>query len=73
MIPAVGACSNNGEQRAIKKTPEQTIVAACINAETGVGNYFLLLRRKTFGLYLHPVPALPGHKGALRRVSEATK
>jgi len=29
--------SNNGEERAIKKTPAVTIVAACINAETGVG------------------------------------
>ena len=37
-IPAVGANSNNGEQRVSKKTPEQTIVAAWINADTGVGN-----------------------------------
>ena len=55
MIPAVGAYSNNGEQRAIKKTPEHTIVAACINAETGVGYSIIFLRRKTFGLYLHTV------------------
>ena len=34
---AVGAYSNNGEQRASKNTPAVTMVAACIKAETGVG------------------------------------
>jgi len=33
----VGAYSKIAEQRIIKKTPAVTIVAACINAETGVG------------------------------------
>ena len=33
----MGAYSNNGEHRIIKKTPAVTIVAAWINAETGVG------------------------------------
>jgi hypothetical protein len=31
------AYSNKGDERAIKNTPAVTIVAACINAETGVG------------------------------------
>ena len=34
-----GAYSNKGEHRIIKKTPAVTIVAAWINADTGVGVY----------------------------------
>jgi hypothetical protein len=34
---SVGTYSNNGEHFIIKKTPAVTIVAACINADTGVG------------------------------------
>jgi len=34
---AKGENSNKKEHRVIKKTPAVTIVAACINAETGVG------------------------------------
>jgi|TARA_B110000046_G_scaffold123355_1_gene129871 hypothetical protein len=37
VIKANGACSNNGEQRQIKKTPAVTSVAAWIKALTGVG------------------------------------
>jgi hypothetical protein len=33
----VGTYSNKGEHFIIKKTPAVTIVAACINADTGVG------------------------------------
>jgi hypothetical protein len=33
----LGANSNSGEHLAIKKIPAVTIVAACINADTGVG------------------------------------
>jgi hypothetical protein len=32
-----GEYSNKGEHRIRRKTPAVTIVAACINAETGVG------------------------------------
>ena len=33
----VGLYSNNGDERINKYTPAVTIVAACINADTGVG------------------------------------
>src|SRR5471030_990232 len=34
---AAGDCWNNGDMRATMKMPAVTIVAACINAEIGVG------------------------------------
>jgi len=36
-VKTEGAYSKIGEHRIIKKTPAVTIVAACINADTGVG------------------------------------
>ena len=37
MAKAVGAYSNTGDMRATRNTPAVTMVAAWINAETGVG------------------------------------
>lgn len=39
----VEPCSINGDERINKYTPAVTIVAACINADTGVGVYNYIL------------------------------